>query len=249
MSGWLVCMSVMAIAGREATREIAVFQIMELRSLIGLVLLWPLIHANGGLASMRTPNFWRHVGRNVLHYGAQYSWLLALTMIPLAQVISIEFTMPIWVAILAVLFLGERMGLWKNLAVAMGLVGVAVIVRPLGGEVSPGQLIALASAAGFASSLILVKSLTRTDKVVVIMFWMMVLQSVMGLLPAIDAWKWPSLYSWFWLVVIAFCGTYSHYCMGRALLHAEATIVVPMDFLRVPIAAASDRIIQPNTAW
>ena len=77
MVGWLICLSVMTVAGREATRELAVFQIMELRSAIGLVLLYPLIRANGGLATLGTPNIWRHIGRNIVHYGAQFSWLLA----------------------------------------------------------------------------------------------------------------------------------------------------------------------------
>jgi drug/metabolite transporter (DMT)-like permease len=238
MVGWLICMSIMAVAGREATRELAVFQIMELRSAIGLVLLYPLIHANGGFATLGTPNIWRHIGRNIVHYGAQFSWLLALTLIPIAQVVAIEFTMPIWTAILAVAFLGERMGRWKTVAVVLGMVGVVIIVRPFGAEVSSGQLIALASAVGFAISVIAVKALTRTDKVVVILFWMMLLQSAIGLIPALHVWRAPSLYSWSWVLVIAFCGAYSHYCMARALLHAEATIVVPMDFLRVPLAAA-----------
>jgi drug/metabolite transporter (DMT)-like permease len=243
MAGWLACMVVMAVAGREATRELGVFQVMELRSLIGLAMLSPIIVANGGLRAMRTQHPWQHVGRNVAHYGAQFSWLMALTMIPLAQVISIEFTMPIWTAILAVTFLGERMGLWKNIAVMLGLVGVAIIVRPFDGSINVGQLIALAASLGFATSIIFVKSLTRHDKVVVILFWMMAIQSIMGLVPALYEWRNPSLYAWGWLVVIAFCGTYSHYCMTHALVHADATVVIPMDFLRVPLAALTGWLI------
>lgn len=238
MAGWLACMLVMAVAGRETTRELSVFQIMELRSLIGLCMLYPLIRANGGFLTLGTSHPGRHIGRNLAHYGAQFGWLMALTLIPIAQVIAIEFTMPIWTAIFAVTFLGGRMGLWKNLAVVMGLVGVAIIVRPFGGEVNAGQLIALAAAVGFATSVIMVKALTRTDRVVAILFWMMAIQSAMGLAPALYVWQAPSLYVWGWILVIAFCGTYSHYCMTRALLHADATIVVPMDFLRVPLAAA-----------
>ena len=243
MAGWLACMVVMAVAGRETTRELGVFQVMELRSLIGLTMLYPLIRANGGVLAMRTQHPWQHVGRNLAHYGAQFGWLMALTMIPLAQVISIEFTMPIWTAIFAVAFLGERMGLWKNLAVVLGLVGVAIIVRPFDGTINAGQLIALAASFGFATSVIFVKSLTRTDKVVVILFWMMVIQSVMGLVPALCEWRAPSMHAWGWLLVIAFCGTYSHYCMTHALLHADATVVVPMDFLRVPLAALAGWLI------
>jgi drug/metabolite transporter (DMT)-like permease len=243
MAGWLSAMLMMAIAGREATRELDVFQIMEMRSILGLAMLYPLIHFGGGFAALKTARPWQHVWRNVAHYGAQFGWFLALTLIPLAQVISIEFTMPIWTAILAVAFLGERMGLWKNLAVVLGVVGVVVIVRPGAHEIVPGQLIALAAAVGFAISVTMVKSLTRTDSVVTILFWMLVIQSAIGLVPALAVWRWPSDHVWGWILLIAFLGTYSHYCLTRAMLHADATIVVPMDFLRVPLAALAGWLI------
>jgi drug/metabolite transporter (DMT)-like permease len=237
MAGWLAAMLVMAIAGRETTRELDVFQIMEMRSVIGLAMLYPLIHLAGGFGKLKTARPWQQVGRNIAHYGAQFAWFKALTLIPLAQVISIEFTMPIWTAILAVAFLGERMGLWKNLAVALGVIGVVIIVRPGTNEIVPGQIIALAAAVGFAISVTMVKSLTRSDSVVTILFWMLLIQSIIGLVPALDVWRWPSAYAWAWIMVIAFCGTFSHYCLTRAMLHADATVVVPMDFLRVPLAA------------
>ena len=243
MAGWLSAMLLMAIAGRETTRELDVFQIMEMRSLIGLFMLYPLIHLAGGFAALKTARPWQHVARNVAHYGAQFAWFLALTLIPLAQVISIEFTMPIWTAILAVAFLGERMGLWKNLAVVLGVVGVVLIVRPGTNEIVPGQLIALAAAIGFAISVTMVKSLTRTDSVVAILFWMLVIQSAIGLVPALAVWQWPSAPIWGWIGVISFLGTYSHYCLTRAMLHADATIVVPMDFLRVPLSALAGWLI------
>jgi len=237
MAGWLTAMLVLAIAGRETTRELAVFQIMEMRSVIGLVLLWPLVHRAGGLAAMKTKRLAQHILRNTVHYASQFGWFVALTMIPLAQLVAIEFTMPIWTAVLAVAVLGERMGLWKSAAVALGLVGVAIIVRPHAGAVAPGQIIALVAAVGFAISVITVKVLTRTERTVAIIFWMLVVQSVLGLLPAIQVWVRPSAQVWPWVVVIAVCGTFSHFCMARAMLYADATVVVPMDFLRVPLTA------------
>jgi drug/metabolite transporter (DMT)-like permease len=237
MAGWLTLMVVIAVAGREAARELTVFQIMLLRSTLGMAMLWPLVRAAGGLAAIRTARLPQHVLRNAIHYAAQYGWFVALTLIPLAQVVSIEFTMPIWSAALAVIFLGERMSGRKWLAVLLGLVGVAVIVRPSAGDVDAGQLIALASAVGFAISVVLVKSLTRTDAAVAISFWMLVVQSVIGLVPALMVWQCPSAQVWGWVVVVAFCGTYSHYCFARAMQHADATVVVPMDFLRVPLTA------------
>jgi len=237
MAGWLTLMVVIAVAGREATRELSVFQIMLMRSVLGMAMLWPLVHAAGGLVAMRTQRLPQHALRNAVHYAAQYGWFVALTLIPLAQVVSIEFTMPIWAAVLAVFFLGERMNGRKWLAVVLGLVGVAVIVRPSTGEVNLGQLIALACAFGFAISVVLVKSLTRTDAAVAISFWMLVVQSAIGLVPALMVWQWPSAQTWGWVLVVAFCGTYSHYCFARAMEHADATVVVPMDFLRVPLTA------------
>jgi drug/metabolite transporter (DMT)-like permease len=237
MAGWLTLMIVIAVAGREASRELSVFQIMLMRSVIGMAMLWPLVRAAGGLAAMRTGRLPQHALRNAVHYVAQYGWFAALTMIPLSQVVAIEFTMPIWSAALAVAFLGERMNVQKWAAVLLGLVGVAVIVRPGAGTLDAGQLIALASAVGFAISVVLVKSLTRTEAAAAISFWMLVVQSVIGLVPALLVWQWPSATVWGWVVVVAFCGTYSHYCFARAMQHADATVVVPMDFLRVPLTA------------
>jgi drug/metabolite transporter (DMT)-like permease len=237
MGGWLCLMLMVAVAAREALREINVFQVMELRSLIGFVLLYPLIRRNGGFAAMKTSRPVQHIGRSLIHYGAQLGWFFALTLIPLGQVVSIEFTMPIWTAILAASFLGERITIWKVTAIVLGIIGVIVIVRPATGEINQGQLIALAAAVGFGVSVAMMKSLTRTEKTVAIIFWMLVVQSAAGLLPALYVWQWPSAHTWGWIAVIAFCGTFSHYCMARAMLHADATVVLPMDFLRVPLTA------------
>jgi len=243
MAGWLTAMVVMAVAGRAATRTLHVFQIMEMRSLIGFILLWPLIHANGGLSALRTARIGQQVARNTVHYAAQFGWFFALTLIPIAQVVAIEFTMPIWTALLAVTFLGERLSAARVVAVALGVVGVAVIVRPGVDRVDPGQLIALAAAVGFAVSVILVKSLTRTDSAVTIVFWMLVVQSAIGAVPALIVWRTPTAAVWPWVLVIALCGTYSHFCMTQALRHAEATMIVPMDFLRVPLSAVAGWLV------
>ncbi len=239
MAGWLTLMLVMAIAGREATRELSVFQVMLLRSVLGLCMLYPLVRAQGGFAAMKTQQLRKHVARNTVHYAGQAGWMAALSLIPLAQVVAIEFTMPLWTVLLAALFLGERLSGPKLLAVVLGLVGVALIVRPNASGLNPGQLIALAAAAAFAVSVILVKSLTRTEGVVAIIFWMLVVQSLLGLVPALMVWRTPTPSAWAWVVVMAFCGTFSHYCMTHALRHADATVVVPMDFLRVPLMAVA----------
>src|SRR5690349_7652374 len=243
MTGWLGLMLIMAVAGREATRELNVFQIMEVRTVLGIILLYPLIRLYGGFATLKTSRPLTHLTRNLIHYAAQLGWFLSLTLIPLGQVVSIVFTMPIWTAILAASFLGERITIWKVWAIALGLIGVIIIVRPATGEINSGQLIAFAAAVGFGTSVAMMKSLTRTESAVAIVFWMMAIQSATGLLPSIYVWKWPSLYVWLCTILIAFSGTFSHFCMARAMLYADATIVLPMDFLRVPLTAAAGWLI------
>lgn len=237
MAGWLALMLMITVAGREAVRELNVFEVMLIRSAIGLCLLSPLIWRAGGFAVLKTQRLPQHFARNTIHFGAQLGWFFALTLIPIGQVVAIEFTMPIWTAILAAMFLGERITVWKLAAIVLGLVGVVTIVRPATGEINPGQLIALAAAVGFGVSIAMVKSLTRTDQTVTIIFYMLAVQTAGSLLPALYVWQWPSPAAWGWGFAIAFCGTFSHYCMARALLHADATVVIPMDFLRVPLTA------------
>ena len=243
MAGWLALMLIVTVAGREATRELNVFQVLEVRSTLGLLILYPLIHANGGFAAMKTSRPLQHIARNLIHYSAGLGWFFALTLIPLGQVVSIEFTMPIWTGILAATFLGERITVWKISAIVLGVVGVIVIVCPETGAINPGQLIALAAAVGFGISVAMVKSLTRTEKTTAIIFWMLVIQSAAGFLPSIYFWIWPTAHAWGSIVLIAVCGTFAQFCMARAMLYADATVVLPMDFLRVPLTAIAGWLI------
>ncbi len=132
--------------------------------------------------------------------------------------------MPIWTAILAASFLGERMTIWKIAAIVLGLVGVIVIVRPATGEVNPGQLIALGAAVGFGMSVAMMKSLTRTENDAGDYF--LDAGDPVGGRPfprALCLEMAIGLYIWGWMAVIAFCGTFSHFCMARAMLYADAT--------------------------
>lgn len=227
----------MTVAGRATTSELNVFQVLELRSVIGFFILLPLVMTSGGFRAMRTERPLAHLARNVIHYTGQAAWLYALTLIPIAALIAIEFTTPIWTAVLAVSFLGEKLSRPRLAAIVLGLIGVVVIVRPGAGSIDIGHFVVLGAAVCFGASLVLVKSLTRTDSVVRIIFWMLLIQSVIGLAPALYEWRNPSLGLWPWIVVIAFSGMSSHFCLARALSHADATIVSPMDMLRVPLSA------------
>jgi len=227
----------MAVSGRAITREVDVFQVMEMRSVIAFFMLLPLVYREGGFKAMRTDLMKVHIGRNVAHYVGQFAWLMGLTIIPLAQVIAIEFTAPIWAAIMAAMFLGERLTWRKGVAISFGLIGVAFVVRPGTAHLNPGHLIVLGAAFVFAISFITTKVLTRSDSATKIIFWMLIIQSIIGLIPAIRVWVWPSAEIWPWIFVIAFTGTFAHYCMAKALTYGEASTIMPMDYLRVPLSA------------
>lgn len=227
----------MSVAGRATTSVLGVFQVLELRSVIGWFILLPVVMASGGFAAMRSQRLPLHVARNFVHYIGQGAWLYALTLIPLAVLISVEFTTPIWTAILAVSFLGERMSKARIASIVLGLMGVLVIVRPSAGTINPGHLIVLGAAVCFGISMVMVKSLTRTESTIRIIFWMLVVQSALGLFPALYEWRNPPLELWPWIVLIAFTGMSSHLCLARALIYADATLIAPMDFLRVPFSA------------
>jgi drug/metabolite transporter (DMT)-like permease len=238
MAGWLTAILTLTISGRELTDELPVFVVMLWRSCLGVVFIAPFILWAGG-RPLRTGRLRWHLGRNLAHYSAQFCWFLAISLIPLAEVISIEFTMPIWTAILAGIFLGERLTPLRLAAVALGFAGILIIVRPGLSPVGLGQIAALYAAVVFAVSVVMTKSLTRTDDSLTIVVYMFTLQAVIGLVPALQVWVWPSFEKWPWVLALGLAGTASHFCLAKAIASADATVVIPMDFLRVPVTAVA----------
>ncbi|QIG52579.1 DMT family transporter [Nordella sp. HKS 07] len=234
MAGWLLCTLALTVSGRELGHDVPVFVIMVLRSLVAMAVLTPLVIYEGNIAA-RLTQLPLHVVRNIIHYGAQYSWFTALTLIPLAQVVSIEFTMPIWGALIAVTFLGERLTRYRITAIVLGFLGILLIVRPGTAEVDAGHVVALVAALGFAVSVALTKVLTRKDSALTVIFLMFAIQTVIGAVPAWLTWKWPEPGNWIWVAVVGLAGTFSHYCLSKAVSLADMTVVTPMDFLRVPL--------------
>ena len=234
MGGWLLCTLALTVAGRELGHDIPVFVTMIFRSLIALAILTPIVLYYGGFGR-RFANVKLNIVRNIIHYVAQYSWFLALTLIPLAQVVSIEFTMPIWGALIAALFLGETLTRFKLTAIALGFFGILLIVKPGTSHIDEGHMMALLAALGFAISVAMTRVITRTDSALTVIFLMFLIQTVIGAVPAYLTWKWPEPHNWIWVAVVGFAGTFSHYCLSKAISLADMTIVTPMDFLRVPL--------------
>jgi drug/metabolite transporter (DMT)-like permease len=179
-----------------------------------------------------------HLLRNSVHFAAQYAWALSITLLPLATVFALEFTNPAWLALLAAWLLGERMTPSRAGAVVLGFLGVAVILRPGLEAFQPAALIILGAAFGFAVSSIVTKKLIVTDTTFAILFWMNAMQLPMNL-----AGSSPSVIGKIDgaqilpMLGVAIAGLSAHFCLTNAFRHGDATIVVPLDFLRIPLIA------------
>jgi drug/metabolite transporter (DMT)-like permease len=237
MAGWLITTLAMTIAGRELATVLPVFVVMIMRSGIALCLLSPVVFLWYRGDPVRTRRLPWHLARNLIHFAGQYCWFWSLALIPIAQVIAIEFTMPLWTALLAAAFLGEELNASRIGAVALGLIGIVLIMGPGVASFSAGQAAALAAAMLLGSAIIITKALTRTDSPLTIIFYMFFIQTLLGLPLAISVWKWPPQELWPWVMVLGLAGTFSHFCLAKAISLADATVVVPMDFLRVPLSA------------
>jgi drug/metabolite transporter (DMT)-like permease len=240
MLGALTSFSVMAVSIRELSRGgLNIFEILAIRGGVAVLFFAVLLLVRSDLRAYAVPRRMKlNLLRNVIHYLSQYAWALALTMLPLATVFSLEFTMPAWTALLAAWLLNERLTARRTSVVMLGLIGVLVILRPGIASFNPAAFLVLLAAFGYAITMIATKKLTMTETTFGIVFWMAVIQfplSLVGSDPAV----------FFHLhgrdLVPAFgvglAGLTSHYCLSKAFRAGDATLVVPLDFLRIPLIA------------
>ena len=239
MLGAIASFSARAVAGRAVSHALDTFEIMTYRSLVGIVVLWVILTLTGQWRQVTRRSFGTHVVRNAAHFTGQNLWFYAVTAIPLAQVFALEFTSPIWVVLLSPLILGEPLTRLRLMSVLAGFVGILIVARPSPDTISPGLIAAASSAVFFALSVMYTRLLTRTETVLCIMFWLTLMQAVFGII--FSAWDGdmvaPSAQTLPWLVLIGLAGLLAHYCLTSALAIAPATVVVPIDFVRLPTIA------------
>ena len=237
MSVALVGFLTLGLAGRALARDVSLYQLLVYRNAICLVFVIALL-PHTGLAILRTRYIGRHLVRNACHIAGQYLWFFAVVWLPLTEVFAIEFTTPIWTALFAATVLGERMTRWRTLAIALGFTGVLLILRPGASIIAPASLAAVGAAVCFAVTYCFTKALVAEERPMTILFWMHLMQLPMGLSPAlVHGWVNPPLSQAHLVAAIGIAGFATHYCIARAMRHADATVVAPLDFLRLPIGA------------
>ena len=239
MIGAILSFSAMAVAGRAVSFELDTFEIMMYRSFVGVIIVLTVATLAGTLHEVTRDRLGLHLFRNMAHFAGQNLWFYAITVVPLAQVFALEFTSPIWVLVLSPLILGERLTPMRALAALLGFAGILIVARPGVGSFHFGLVAAALAAIGFAFSIMLTKRLTRSASITCILFYLTTMQAAFGILFAgfdLDI-ALPSAASVPWLVLIGCAGLLAHFCLTTALSIAPATVVVPIDFVRLPAIA------------
>lgn len=239
MLGAIFSFVAMAVAGRAIQVEMNTFELMLYRSWIGFAVVAAVLASRpGGFAEVRTGRIDLHLKRNAFHYMGQNLWFYGVMVIPLSQLVALEFTNPIWVALLAPFLLGEHLTRTKLLAALLGFIGVLVVAQPGSSTLELGHAAALVAAVCFALNTIFTKRIMAYDSVLCVMFWMTLTQGAMSLVFSLPGGiPLPSAAVLPWIAVVGVTGLTAHYSLTSALGHAPATIVAPMEFLRLPLMA------------
>jgi drug/metabolite transporter (DMT)-like permease len=239
MSGTLLSFIVAALSVRMLSEQFTAFEMMSVRSAGGLIILFLLALARPQvLEGLRAHRLRLQAARNLVHFVSQICWTIAIMVLPFATVFALEFTTPAWVALLAILFLGERMTLPRAAALALCSAGVLVILRPGMDSFQPTALLVVFGALLFAITATITKKLVETETTFSIMFWMNLMQFPLNLAGSDPMFIFRVDSSMILpLAGIAVAGLSIHYCLTNAFRYGDAMIVIPMDFLRVPLIA------------
>lgn len=244
MLGSLVSFAGVALSVRGLQGAMTVFEMLAVRNIGGLAILVAMaIFAPGADRTARMARPLVHLLRNLAHFAGQALWVWGVTVLPLAMVFALEFTTPAWVALFATLFLKERMTVARALAIALGFLGVVIILRPGLDGFRPEALAVVLAALFFGVQIVATKLLTGSNSTWTILFWMNLLQLPMNMIANWSLGHSPAIVgglSWdIWLPAlgIGVTGFLAHYCLTNAFRYGDATIVVPIDFLRLPLIA------------
>jgi drug/metabolite transporter (DMT)-like permease len=236
MTAAAVAFTLMTTLIREAAKEVHPFEIAFFRAFINLILMIPFA-VRAGAAGLKTNNHKAFALRALCGLVFLMTYFPGAALIPIAESQALTFTSPLWGAVLAIVFLAERVNMPRALALIAGFAGVLIILRPGMVAVSMGALLVLAGALAAAASNTIVKFTTRTDHPDSVVFYQMVYVTPMILVPALWVWTWPTLDQLLLMFGVGFFATLNQRFLSRAYAAADATAVLPFEFARLPFAA------------
>ncbi len=238
--GLMVCSAAMfacmAVMIRLASKELHAFEIAFFRNFFGFIFTLPLL-LHHGTAILKTDKLHMYIGRCLIGIVSMLCGFWAIVHLPLAKAVTISYSTPLFVTILAVLFLGEVVRMRRWAAVAAGFLGVMIIMRPGADTFDSTTLVALSAAILSAIVAISIKVLSRTEPADAIVIWTTLLWVPLSFVPALFVWTWPTGWTWAWIIAAGFFGTAGHMFWTRALKRADASMLTPISFMQVPIVA------------
>ncbi|MGJ8693978.1 MAG: DMT family transporter [Thalassotalea sp.] len=237
MLGAITSFCLMAVGARELSDQMNTFQILLFRSIFGLFVMFFIIISTGNTKLFYSRKLGLHGVRNIFHFIGQYGWFIGIGLLPLAEVFALEFTAPLWTALIASVVLNEKLTIKKSIAIILGVIGVIIIVQPGVAIVSSGSLIVLGAALCFAIAYVSTKSLSSTESPLTIVFLMCLLQLPISLFFALHNWQTPIGIQWLWLTMIGITALSAHFCLAKAMQYADVTTIVTLDFFRLPVIA------------
>jgi drug/metabolite transporter (DMT)-like permease len=212
------------------------FQIAFLRNVFALAFMLPWLVRHGRVG-LRTQRLNMHLWRAAVGLIAMLTWFSAIAYLPLAEAVALNFTVPLFATAGAALFLGEAVRARRWTATVVGFLGVVVILRPGFTEFTPLMTLPVIAAGFMAVSILLVKSLSRTEAPAAIVTYMNLLLTPLSLLPALFVWRWPTLTELGLGLFIGLCAALAHNAFTRAFVQADASAVMPFDYSRLPFVA------------
>ena len=237
---WFVCAGtlflLMMALSRLVTDDFSVLLVVFWRAVFGLAAMAPWL-ARRGFKAMGTQKLPYHALRTALGYAGLLCVFYAVTMMPIADITAITFIRPVIATLLAIAILREKSRARRWIAIAAGIVGATVIVRPGFQEFNPGILLVLGVVVVGATHAILARYIVRFDSPDTVAMYMVLFLLLFSAGPAVAVWQWPTIEQLPYLVAIGVFGTFSQRCLARAFHAADASVVVSFDYLRLPIAA------------
>ena len=249
LSGFTFTVSITAV--RNVTEELHVLEAVFFRSIFGIAFMLPWLIRNGPRAALGTKRLGMFVIRGCLAYFITLLYFAAAGLMPIADLTSITFTRPIFGTIAAIFVLSEIVGMRRWIAIAIGFLGMVIIVRPGFQAINLGAIYILVAVIMQTANTMIVKILTRTEHPDTIAMYHAVFMLPLAVIPAIFVWQMPTFEEFGWLIIIGGFGILNQRMLARAFAIADASLVLALGYLRLPISALMGFLVfgEVPTIW
>jgi drug/metabolite transporter (DMT)-like permease len=227
-----VMLSFLKIAQEDVNVYVAGF----FRFFLGLVIILPYIIKKKD-AVLKTTHLKQHFLRAILGLPAMLIYFSALVLLPIEKLTAISFVVPLIVTILAVFFLGEKIYIYRTLALILGFSGMLVIIRPGFVDISIGVYMVLFSALLWSVNIIITKKISKDDSAITILAYQSIFMSLLSFFIVLFFWEMPSIKTFIYLILAAMCGTVLHLTLNHAFKLVDVSMTQPYSFLNLVFAS------------